>query len=127
MVDGLRVVSWNIEHNARGRAGGDDHRDLARDILTDNGRRALVGMDANSCPLGAPDFTPYAFALIRPVAELARPSNVPMHPGDPGEDHLARLRQEAGARNNAHLVTPARPQLAADQSRPTVASRAGAS
>ncbi|MET8816098.1 endonuclease/exonuclease/phosphatase family protein [Streptomyces sp. NPDC004549] len=33
MADELRVVSWNIEHNGRGRNGSDDHRDLARDIL----------------------------------------------------------------------------------------------
>ncbi|MFD9771688.1 endonuclease/exonuclease/phosphatase family protein [[Kitasatospora] papulosa] len=32
-VDVLRVVCWNIEHNGCGRSGGDDHRDLARDIL----------------------------------------------------------------------------------------------
>ncbi|MFD7898993.1 endonuclease/exonuclease/phosphatase family protein [Streptomyces sp. NPDC059743] len=33
VADELRVVCWNIEHNGRGRHGGDDHRDLARDIL----------------------------------------------------------------------------------------------
>ncbi|MFJ9967196.1 endonuclease/exonuclease/phosphatase family protein [Streptomyces avermitilis] len=33
MTDELRVVCWNIEHNGRGPSGGDDHRDLARDIL----------------------------------------------------------------------------------------------
>jgi len=29
----IRYVCWNIEHNGRGRNGGEDHRDLARDIL----------------------------------------------------------------------------------------------
>nr|WP_203633481.1 endonuclease/exonuclease/phosphatase family protein [Streptomyces halstedii] len=29
----MRIVCWNIEHNGRGRHGGDDHRELARDIL----------------------------------------------------------------------------------------------
>ncbi|MFI5822842.1 endonuclease/exonuclease/phosphatase family protein [Streptomyces rishiriensis] len=34
VADELRVVCWNIEHNGRGRSGSDDHRDLARDILS---------------------------------------------------------------------------------------------
>lgn len=29
----IRIVCWNVEHNGRGRHGGEDHRDLARDIL----------------------------------------------------------------------------------------------
>ncbi|MFF8535889.1 endonuclease/exonuclease/phosphatase family protein [Streptomyces sp. NPDC015532] len=33
MTNEVRIVCWNIEHNGRGRSGGDDHRDLARDIL----------------------------------------------------------------------------------------------
>ncbi|MFI9588183.1 endonuclease/exonuclease/phosphatase family protein [Streptomyces sp. NPDC052236] len=31
----LRVASWNIEHNGRGRDGGEDHRHLAHDILAE--------------------------------------------------------------------------------------------
>lgn len=31
----LRVVSWNIEHNGRGRDGGEDNRRLAHSILAE--------------------------------------------------------------------------------------------
>lgn len=34
MTDELRVACWNIEKNGLGRHGADDHRDLARDILS---------------------------------------------------------------------------------------------
>ncbi|MCZ0984452.1 LuxR C-terminal-related transcriptional regulator [Streptomyces diastatochromogenes] len=80
-------------------------------------------------PQGAmtpPVFTADDLALIRAVAELSHPTSVPMHLRDAEEDHLARLRQAAGARSNAHLVALVWTQLTAVQSRPMATSATGA-
>ncbi|MGZ2358478.1 LuxR C-terminal-related transcriptional regulator [Streptomyces sp. 372A] len=71
-------------------------------------------------------FTADDLALIRAVAELSHPTSVPMHLRDFEEDHLARLRQAAGARSNAHLVALAWTQLTAVPSRPMAISGTGA-
>ncbi|MFE0774189.1 hypothetical protein [Streptomyces sp. NPDC058861] len=92
---------------------------------TPAGRAAALLSGAHLPPpqtaMAPPDFTCDDLALIRAVAELAPPTSVPAHLRDSEEDHLARLRQTAGARNNAHLVALAWPQLDTAQNHPAAA------
>lgn len=120
----LQVSVTTVRDHLKGigyRAGG----------TTPAGRAAALLAGGHLPPpqtaMAAPDFTSDDLALIRAVAELSHPASVPMHLRDSQEDHLARLRQAAGARSNAHLVALAWTQLTAAQDRPIAMSGTEAS
>ncbi|MFH8257660.1 helix-turn-helix transcriptional regulator [Streptomyces roseolus] len=120
----LQVSVTTVRDHLKGigyRAGG----------TTPAGRAAALLAGGHLPPpqtaMATSDFTSDDLALIRAVAELSHPASVPMHLRDAEEDHLARLRQAAGARNNAHLVALAWTQLTAAQNRPIAMSGTEAS
>ncbi|MGC4916341.1 helix-turn-helix transcriptional regulator [Streptomyces albogriseolus] len=119
----LQVSVTTVRDHLKGigyRAGGTTPAGRAAALLA--GGHLLPPQTAMTPPV----FTADDLAIIRAVAELSHPTSVPMHLRDSEEDHLARLRQAAGARSNAHLVALAWTQLTTAQSRPMAISETGA-